>query len=79
MNDSKEKYCDDLVIAVQRVLLAFRRGDIPTFDQMERMESALFPFQGMKICGHVIAEDCDCVEQNRILAQGETLGNGSGK
>lgn len=57
---------ESLVRSANAVLLAFRDGHNPTFDQLEHLEGALHPFVTEKLCGHVIAEDCDCERaQNR--------------
>ena len=49
-----------LVISASRVLSQFRRGNNPTFDELDRLENSLEPFVAMKQCGHVLIEDCEC-------------------
>ena len=41
-----------LVISASRVLSQFRRGNNPTFDELDRLENSLEPFVAMKQCGH---------------------------
>ena len=61
---SNDEVVGRLVITSQRVLKAFREGRNPTFDQLEKLEGALFPFLNYKICGHNLLESCDCEELN---------------
>lgn len=50
----------DLVKAAWRVLTALKSGHHPTFEQIEKLEGTLAPFTEMKICGHIIDEECSC-------------------
>jgi hypothetical protein len=47
-----------LVRAANSVLRAFRAGNAPTYDMLDRLEGALYPFVEDKICGHRIVEEC---------------------
>lgn len=49
-----------LVKTSQNVLEAFLGGWHPTFEQLERLEGALYPFVTEKVCGHPLLEECDC-------------------
>lgn len=45
------------------VLLAFRAGRNPTFEQLDKLEAAIDGCEAMKICGHLLDEDCLCGEE----------------
>lgn len=60
-----EKRVNDLVRRSKAVLLSFRDGRSPTFEMLDRLEMALFPFLEENVCGHKIADSCDCAELNR--------------
>lgn len=60
----EEKRVNDLVRRSKAVLLSFRDGRSPTLEMLDRLEMALFPFVEANICGHKIAESCDCAELN---------------
>ena len=53
----------NLVNASEKVLEMFQSGNHPTEGQLKRLEGALFPFTGQKLCGHKIIDECDCLAQ----------------
>lgn len=52
-----------LLVAAKRVSQAFRDGRNPTFDQIQKLESAIESIDTLKICGHRLIDECDCAEQ----------------
>ena len=62
-----EEEIDKLVRWSSACLKAFRSGRQPTFEQLDRLTSALIPFTTEKLCGHRMTEDCDCAELNHII------------
>lgn len=60
--EAKEKAVNALVLTAGRVLKAFQSGKHPTFEQLAKLQGALFPFTNDKLCGHRISEECDCAE-----------------
>lgn len=57
-----EQRANALAVASQRVLQAFKDGRNPTFEQIDRLEASLFPWNEELICGHKIIEECECSE-----------------
>ena len=55
-----EDLTGNLVKAASRVLEMFRNGNHPTETQLRLLDGALFPFEGEKLCGHKIVEECEC-------------------
>ncbi len=66
--ETREKHIEALIRCSSVVLKAFRSGHSPTFEQLDRLESALTPFTIDKLCGHRMDEECDCAELNGIVA-----------
>jgi hypothetical protein len=60
--ETVEELTKNLVRAASNVLEMFQNGHHPTESQLKRLEGALFPFFGEKLCGHKIVEECDCSE-----------------
>lgn len=58
INTSRAPY---LLRTAKVVLLAFRAGRNPTFEQLDKLEAAIEGCEAMKICGHLLDEDCECV------------------
>lgn len=57
-----EERWEFLLKTAKNVLSAFRDGRNPTFEQLEKLESAIESVDGEKICGHRYIEECDCFE-----------------
>ena len=60
-----------LVRSAKSVLNALKDGRNPTFDQLTHLEGALWPFVAMKLCGHVVMEDCDCMPMKIAAEKGK--------
>lgn len=58
--EAVEVLTGNLVRSATLVLDRFRSGYHPSESQLAVLEGALFPFTGLKLCGHVIVEDCEC-------------------
>jgi hypothetical protein len=55
---------NSLRIASKRVLQAFRDGGNPTFEQLDKLESAIEAVEFQRICGHRYVDgECDCGEE----------------
>lgn len=57
-----EELTANLVKAASFVLERFQDGYHPSESSLKRLEGALFPFVGEKLCGHKIVDDCDCLD-----------------
>lgn len=55
-----------LLRAAISVRNAFMNGNHPTFQQMEKLNSAIMACTEMLICGHRVTEDCDCEILNAL-------------
>jgi hypothetical protein len=71
-DELREKHIQSLIRWSAACLKAFRSGRQPTFEMLDRLESALFPFTNDKLCGHRMDEECDCIELNHILVSETT-------
>ena len=58
-----EQRWEFLLVAAKRVHQAFRDGRNPTFEQIEKLDSAIQAVETMKVCGHRLVDECDCAEQ----------------
>lgn len=58
-----EQRWEFLLVAAKCVHQAFRDGRNPTFEQLEKLDSAIQGIETMKICGHRLVDECDCAEQ----------------
>ncbi len=67
MDERETKHVDNLVRRSGAVLKSFRSGHAPTFEQLDRLETALAAFTIDKVCGHSQLEECDCLELNRMI------------
>ena len=63
--DSVDEFTRKLALAASTVLDTFQSGYHPSESQLKVLEGALFPFVGMKLCSHIIIEECDCDEEAR--------------
>jgi len=59
---SDEERWEFLLTASKRILSAFRRGQNPTFEQLDKLENAVAAIDSLKICGHRQIEDCECLK-----------------
>lgn len=60
--DEKERRVAALVAASQTVLSMFRGGHHPTERQLHALDGAIEGLTALKVCGHVVTEDCYCFE-----------------
>lgn len=58
--ERREELIENLIRRSVAVLKSFRSGRAPTFEQLDRLESALTPFTTDKLCGHRLDEACEC-------------------
>jgi hypothetical protein len=59
---NNEERWEFLLTASRHVLAAFLLGQNPTFDQIDKLDSAVEAIDGLKVCGHRHIEDCECLK-----------------
>jgi len=62
-DEEKDRRVEALIDASKRVLDMFRDGYAPTEAQLNRLDGAICGLTTLKVCGHVITEDCYCYDQ----------------
>ena len=59
MTSKKEIACDNLLRICRRIQKRFADGHMPTFEQMNQFDAAIFGFDVMLLCGHLVIEECE--------------------
>lgn len=59
MTSKKEIACDNLLRICRRIQKRFQDGHMPTFEQMNQFDAAIFGFDVMLMCGHLVIDECD--------------------
>ncbi len=58
-----------LLRASATVLRMFKSGHHPTEYQLQRLETGIMQFEMMKLCGHQLIDDCDCLDAREAELQ----------
>lgn len=53
-----------LLRASMTVLRMFKSGHHPTESQLSRLENTIMAFEAMKMCGHKLIDECDCLQMH---------------
>ncbi len=56
-----------LLNASKHVARAFKNGYHPTFEQLQKLDAAIYGVETLKLCGHRLIEECDCLELNGVF------------
>ena len=60
-----EQKADALLRAAKKVLETFESGYHPTEYQLRKLRGCIDACEAMKVCGHLVDEDCSCLEEWR--------------
>jgi len=58
--NTEEKW-EFLLLTSGRVLKAFRDGRNPSFEQLDKLEAAIYSIEAQKLCGHRVIDECECI------------------
>ena len=64
MTHKKEIACDNLLRICRRIQKRFQDGHMPTFEQMNQFDAAIFGFDVMLLCGHLVIDECEHLGEN---------------